>query len=420
MADAALPAEMPPDHGGHLAENIAYFARALRTAGLPLGPKAVLAAIEAVEAAGIGGKGDLYWTLHAVFVTRREQSAVFDQAFRIFWRRRALLERMMAEMMPVAPGDETKRQEAMKRVADAFAADAPPPPPPREPPQMELDARLTVSDREVLRSRDFEQMSAAEIAEAKKEIERLVLPLDAVPTRRFTPDAHGRLVDPRRSLRASLRAGGHAIDLRFRARAQKRPPLVAICDISGSMSQYSRIFLHFLHAMSKTGRKVHSFVFATELTNVSRMLQAHRDPDLALEACGKAVRDWDGGTRIGATLADFNKRWARRVLGQGAIVLFISDGLERQVGPDLAREMDRLHRSCRRLIWLNPLLRYDGFAPRAEGIRALLPLVDEFRTLHNLDSIADLCRALGKPGEAGADPARWLKAEHMTARAPAS
>jgi uncharacterized protein with von Willebrand factor type A (vWA) domain len=396
-----------PEHGGHLAENVAYFARALRAAGLPIGPKSVLEAVRAVEVAGIGGRDDLYWTLHAVFVKKREQSIVFDQAFRIFWRRRALIERMMAEMMPVAPGPE-QRKEALKRVADAFAGDLPPPPP-DEPPRMELDARLTVSDREVLRQRDFEQMSAEEIAAAKREIERLVLPLDAVRTRRFTPDPHGSLVDPRRSLRASLRTGGHSIELRFRAPAMKRPPLVAICDISGSMSQYSRVFLHFLHALSKTGRKVHSFVFATELTNVSRMLQAHRDPDLALDACGKAVRDWDGGTRIGATLERFNKQWARRVLGQGAIVLFISDGLERQVGPDLAREMDRLHRSCRRLIWLNPLLRFDGFAAKAEGIKTLLPHVDDFRTLHNLDSIADLCRALSDRG-GGADPMKWLKA----------
>ncbi len=406
-----------PDHDGHLAENIAYFARALRVAGLPIGPKSVLEAVEAVEAAGIGGKDDLYWTLHAVFVKKREQSLVFDQAFRIFWRRRALLERMMAEMMPSAPGDQEKRKEALKRVADAFAQSLPERPNlPEEPPQMELDARLTVSDREVLRHRDFEQMSAAEIAEAKKEIERLVLPLDAVPTRRFTADPHGRLIDPRRSLRASLRAGGHSIDLRFRSRAEKRPPLVAICDISGSMSQYSRIFLHFLHALSKTGRKVHSFVFATELTNVSRMLQAHKDPDLALDACGKSVRDWDGGTRIGQTIEKFNKRWARRVLGQGAIVLFISDGLERQVGPELAREMDRLHRSCRRLIWLNPLLRYEGFAAKAEGIKTLLPFVDEFRTLHNLDSIADLCTALSAKGGREADPNRWLKGEAIAPR----
>jgi uncharacterized protein with von Willebrand factor type A (vWA) domain len=371
----------------------------------------VLEAVQAVEVAGIGTRDDLYWTLHAVFVKKREQGIVFDQAFRIFWRRRALIERMMAEMLPVSPGDPAQRKDALKRVADAFTADLPPPPPaPDEPPRMELDARLTVSDREVLRQRDFEQMSALEIAEAKREIERLVLPLDAVKTRRFTPDPRGTLVDPRRSMRASLRTGGHSIELRFRAAAEKRPPLVAICDISGSMSQYSRIFLHFLHALSKTGRKVHSFVFATELTNVSRMLQAHRDPDLALDACGKAVRDWDGGTRIGATLERFNKQWARRVLGQGAIVLFISDGLERQVGPDLAREMDRLHRSCRRLIWLNPLLRFDGFSAKAEGIRTLLPHVDDFRSLHNLDSIADLCRVLGPGGARDGDPARWLKA----------
>jgi len=404
MADA-LP---ETGHGGHLPENIAYFARALRQAGLPVGPRTVMEAVEAVEVAGIGGRDDLYWTLHAVFVTKHEQTVIFDQAFRLFWRRRALVERMMAEMLPMAPGDPAKRQEALRRVADAFAGPQKPPEPREQPPEVELDARLTVSDLEVLRRRDFEQMSAAELAEAKRQIAKLVLPLDAVPTRRFVANSHGRLVDPRRSLRASLRAGGSMIELRHRSRANRRPPLVAICDISGSMSHYSRIFLHFLHALSKTGRRVHSFVFATQLTNVSRQLLAHKDPDLALRACGETVRDWDGGTRIGQTLELFNRRWARRVLGQGAIVLFISDGLERMVGPELTHEMDRLHRSCRRLIWLNPLLRYEGFAAKAQGIRGLLPHVDEFRTLHSLDSIADLCAALDAGQTRDADPLRWL------------
>lgn len=406
----------PPDVGGHLAENIAYFARALRVAGMPVGPKSVLEAVEAVEAAHVGTRDDLYWTLHAVLVKKREHSILFDQAFRIFWRRRALLEKMMAQFMREAPGD-TKREEALRRVADALYNE--PGQTPEKPPEkdIEMDMRMTVSDREVLRTKDFEQMSAAEIEQAKRQIARLVLPMNRVQVRRLRPDNRGKIIDPRRSLRASMRAGGAGIEMRFRSRAQKPPPLVAICDISGSMGQYSRIFLHFLHALSKTGRRVHSFVFATQLTNVTRLLKSHKDPDLALAACGQGVRDWDGGTRIGTTLFNFNKRWARRVLGQGPVVLLISDGLERQVGDDLAREMDRLHRSCRKLVWLNPLLRFDGFQPRAGGIRAMLPHVDEFRTVHSLESIDDLCRALGSETTREADPRRWLRLPRAEASA---
>lgn len=394
---------------GHLAENIAYFARALRVAGLPVGPGAVIEAVEAVEAAGIGHKSDFRATLHAVFVKKREHSVVFDQAFAIFWRRRALLERMMQAMMPEAPGTpDEKRKEALRRVSEALFNE---PPKGAENPEKQtiLDARMTVSDVEIFKSKDFEQMSSAELEDAKRQVVKLVLPLDAVPVRRMTPAPRGRFIDPRASLRASMRAGAAGIALRFRQREEKHPPLVAIVDISGSMSHYSQIFLHFLHALAKTGRKVHSFVYATELTNVSRAMQAHKDPDLALAAASKLVRDWDGGTRIGKAVGDFNRLWSRRVLSQGAVVLLITDGLERQGTEELKFAMDRLHRSCRRLIWLNPLLRYSAFEAKTAGIRAMLPHVDEFRTLHNLDSIADLCSALSATRSTGADPKRYLK-----------
>ena len=398
----------PASGTGHLAENIAYFGRALRAAGMPVGPGAMVDAVAAVEAAGLGHRGDFKATLQAVFVKKREHMPVFDQAFAIFWRRRALIERMMASMMPTAPGTpDQPRQEALRRVSEALYNDAG-----RKPEEVEeqkiLDARMTVSDVELFKVRDFEQMSSAEIEEAKRQVQKLVLPLDAVRQRRLRAAVRGRLIDPRGSLRATMRAGGGGIVLRRRDRVETHPPLVAIVDISGSMSRYSQVFLHFLHALSKTGRKVHAFVFATELTNVSRALQAHKDPDLALAAASKLVRDWDGGTRIGAALHLFNRQWSRRVLSGGAVVLLITDGLERQGTEELAFEMDRLHRSCRRLVWLNPLLRYSAFEAKAAGIRAMLPHVDEFRTLHNLNSIGDLCRALAGQATGAADPRRFL------------
>jgi uncharacterized protein len=394
---------------GHIAENIAFFARALRAAGIPVGPRTVLDAVDAVEVAGIGNKHDLYWTLHAVFVTRRDQSVLFDQAFRLFWRRRSLIEKMIHMLTPLSPmRKESDEPKPLARVADAMFGGVREEQP-VERPKIELDARMTMSDMDVFRSKDFEQMSALEIEEAKREIARLVLPMDEVTMRRWQASSRGRIVDPRRTLRASMRGGGAVIDLKFRAHQVKHPPIVAICDISGSMGDYSRLFLHFLHSLSKSGRRVQAFLFATELTNVTPMLKATKDPEIALHQCGKTVRDWDGGTRISSALAAFNKRWARRVLSGGAIVLFISDGLERQLDDMLPREMDRLHRSCRRLVWLNPLLRYNAFEAKASGIRALLPHVDEFRAIHSLRSMRELCEALGAGRDRDADPARWLK-----------
>lgn len=378
---------------GRFADNIAYFARALRNAGLPVGPGAVLDAITAVEAARIGTREDFYWTLHAVFVKRHEHSILFDQAFRIFWRRRALIEKLIAQMSPLAPGGprEEKPQAGALRVAEALAT------PRQEQPERiektEFSGRLTVSDREVLKAKDFAQMSASEIAMAKHLIAEMSLPHDEMITRRYLPDPRGRRVDPRRTFRRSLRGGGAGIDLVYRTSAVRHAPVVALIDISGSMAEYTQILLHFLHTIAEKRRRVHSFVFATRLTNISRELTS-RDPDEALARASKRVQDWEGGTRIAHALHDFNHHWSRRVLGQGAIVLLFTDGLERNVTRDLTFEMDRLKRSCRRLIWLNPLLRFEAFEAKASGIRAMLPHVDEFRPIHNLTSMEQLCRAL--------------------------
>ena len=392
---------------GRLAENILYFARALRAAGIPVGPGAVMDALAAVEAAGVGTRDDFYWTLHAVLVKRHEHSLIFDQAFRIFFRRRGMLDKLLAAMLPQAPPrEDEKAPPGAQRIQEALLsslAEAE-----RKPPQLEVDARLTVSDREVLQKKDFAQMTAAEIAAAKDAIKRLVLSIDEVKTRRLAPHRHGHLVDIRRTLRASLKAGGAVIDLKYFGPRTKSPPIVALLDISGSMSQYTRLFLHFLHAVTDARKRVHTFLFGTRLTNVTRALKS-RDPDEALAACSSAVPDWSGGTRIATSLHSFNKKWARRVLTQGAIVLLITDGLERDPDDKLAFEIDRLHRSCRRLIWLNPLLRCDRFEAKAKGIRVMLPHVDEFRPIHNLEAIADLCRALSADAARPLPPRQWLR-----------
>jgi hypothetical protein len=384
---------------GLLAENVAFFARALRGAGLKVGPGSVLDAVSALEAGGLGGRADVYWTLHATFVKRHEDFPVFDQAFRLFWRRRALIEKMMALLSPEAlapPKPDAKPEAGALRVADAFT-------PPKQAEEdvirelVEFTGRLTISERETLKSRDFAQMTTDEIAKAKALIARLRLPDDRLATRRLKAAARPGQVDMRRTLRRSLRGGGAMIDLAFRKREEKPPPLVALVDISGSMAEYSRLILHFLHALGDHRRKVHAFTFGTRLTNITRLMRA-KDPDEALALCGKAAPDWEGGTRIGQALHDFNRLWSRRVLGGGAVVLLFTDGLERQGLEQLAFEADRLGRSCRRLIWLNPLLRYDAFEARAGGIRTLMPHVDAFRPTHNLASMEALVQALSDSG----------------------
>lgn len=407
----SAPVEATP---GRLADNIVYFARILRDAGLPVGPASVIDAIRAVEIGGIAQREDLYWTLHAVLVTRREHHVIFDEAFRIYWRNRQLVEKMLAMMSPVArpAAAPEKPKAAASRVANAMSAgqkDAKT----VERPEVEVDARMTVSEKEILQGKDFAQMSAAEIAKAKEALKSLRLPADEVAIRRLVPTPRGRLVDPRGSMRATLRSGGELIRLVHRDRKTIHPPIVALLDISGSMSQYSRIFLHFLHALTEKRRRVSTFLFGTRLTNITRQLRL-RDPDEALDATSAMVADWAGGTRIATAIETFNRVWSRRVLGQGAIVLLITDGLERDTDEDLGRAMDRLHRSCRRLIWLNPLLRFDGFEARARGVRLMLPHVDEFRSVHNLESIETLCAAISGNGPAVSarlrDPRAWLAA----------
>jgi uncharacterized protein with von Willebrand factor type A (vWA) domain len=385
---------------GRFATNIMHFARALRAAGMPVGPGKVLDAIRAVEAVGIGRRADFYWTLHAVFVNRRDQRELFDQAFHIFWRKPDLLEKAMQLLLPQIEAAEAAPQEIARRLAEALA--------PRQQPgagetpedakeTIELDATLTFSAKEILQHKDFEDMSADEVAQAKALIRAMQLPIRSVPTRRFRPDPSGWRVDLRKTLRRSLHGGGAMIDLAKKRRIRRHPPLVILCDISGSMERYSRMLLHFMHAVTNDRDRVHCFVFGTRITNITRQLR-QRDVDVALAKVGDAVEDWSGGTRIGHCLHEFNRVWSRRVLAQGAVVLLITDGLDRDAGEGLEREMERLHKSCRRLVWLNPLLRWEGYAPLAAGSRAIIRHVDDFRPVHNLESLAGLTAALARIG----------------------
>lgn len=395
---------------GLLAANVMHFARLLRRAGLPVGPADTVAAASALTAIDPSNRAEFRSALRAVMVHRHEHRAVFDQAFALFWRSPdaaragAALGLMDGQKRP-APAPP---KVGARRVAEALGAPRKPPQEREKPPL--IDAALTTSAQERLQTMDFETMGAADIAAAKREIKRLALPLDRRPTRRLRPDPRGSSTDLRATLRRSLRRGGEILEIASRRRQTRPPPLVVICDISGSMVRYARILLHFLHALANERDRVHVFLFGTRLSNVTRQLR-HRDAEMAFQMLSHVVPDWSGGTRIGETLAEFNRHWARRVLGQGAVVLLLTDGLDRDGGRGLGPAMDRLHRSCRRLVWLNPLLRWDGFAPKSQGIRAMLPHVDEFRPVHNLASLAALVDLLSRPSSAGErSPRAWAAA----------
>jgi len=386
---------------------VLHFARALRSAGLPVGTDRAMAAVQAVAAAGFTERGDFHAALRACLISRPEHRVVFDQAFRLFWRDPRFMDHMMGLIAPMVRGVQEERRAGAgeRRAAEgllsgADRADR------REDPEegavIEIDAAGTVSEEERLRTLDFEQMSAAEMAAARRVIAGLSLPMRPILSRRTTARP-GRLVDWRGTMRDAARTGD-VLAMATRRRRERWPNLVVLCDISGSMSAYSRAVLQFVHAVAnRKGQgwaKVHAFTFGTRLTNITRHL-AERDVDAALAAAGAEAQDWAGGTRIGSCIGAFNRDWSRRVMGQGAVVILITDGLDRDPGEGLAAAMERLRLSARSVVWLNPLLRWEGFAPRARGIAAMLPHVTSFRAGHNIASLEGLAAAVADPGDAG-------------------
>jgi uncharacterized protein len=374
-----------------LAVNVAHFVRLLRRAGFALGPGDALDAQRAVAAVDVMRKEQFYAALHAVLVRRRADHELFDEAFRLFWRDPMGADSALALLLPQVrtPTNRT----ISRRLSEAWRPPSPAAPPHEVQTPPRVDTFLAYSPDEVLRTRDFDQMSAEELARARELVKRLDARVRTIATRRTRPASTGRHLDPARTVRDALRRGGEIGQLRHQRRLERPPAVVALCDISGSMGRYSEMLLRFFHALIAHRGRGHVFVFATHLSNITRTLR-HRDVDRALAQAGDEVTDWASGTRLGECLREFNLAWSRRVLAQGAVVLLVTDGLERDDESVLRVEAARLRRSCRRLVWLNPLLRYAGFEPKAGGVQALLPNVDEHRPVHDLDSLESLARAL--------------------------
>jgi uncharacterized protein len=382
-----------------ISENIVHFARVLRSAGMPIGPDRVLAAMTAVEHVGLFRREDVHAALSAVMLDRHEQQTIFDAAFDAFWRDPKLLEQLMYLLLPKISGrgDKTVQPRA-NRLAEALAAPRPPEPPNpannTADEELSFDTSFTFSERERLQQADFESMTTAEFELAKKLAEQLPLPVAPVRRRRHEAARKGRL-DLRATLQHMAR-NPHTLTPAFTRERRELPTLVVLLDISGSMERYARLLLHYVHGLTRRYLKVHTLVFGTRLTNITRSLR-HRDPDVALLHADQQVLDWKGGTRIASCLEEFNRDWARRLLGSNAALLLMTDGLDRDDQGDLAHAAAQLRRLAHQIVWLNPLLRFDGFEPRAAGVRALLPHVDRFLPVHNLASLADLGRALRAP-----------------------
>ncbi len=400
--------------GEKLSDNVLYFARVLRSAGIPIGSGRILDAIKAINKIGLADKSIFYWALHSVFVHKNEHREIFDQAFKIFWKNPRLLEKMMQLALPRlntgTPG--ASDADINRRVQEAFNTDNMSKENyvhPSTEDELKFDAVMTYSESELLQGMDFEQMSSDEINKAKKVIAQMNLSIPQVKSRRFKNSSLRRKIDLRQSLKGANKFCGEYIPLRYKSRKDKNPPIIAICDISGSMSRYSRMLLHFMHVLTTLRNDVHTFLFGTRLTNVTRFLR-FKDVDEALAATSSAVEDWSGGTRIGDCLKDFNFNWSRRVLGPGAIVLFITDGLDRGGGIGLSKQIKLIQKSSKRLIWLNPLLRYEEFAPKPTGVKAILPYVDEFRPIHSLESMDQLVNALSETNlQSRFNMAPWLQ-----------
>jgi uncharacterized protein len=376
-----------------LLDNLLIFGRMLRRAGVDVHPGRLLDVIEALGYVKLGARDEVYHTCRALLVHRHEQLAVFDRAFDAFWR----------EHSGAQAGNTSRQNESRPSVVaiedilqlddPAAAAGADEPADDASSPER---AVKTWSDAGGIADKDFAAFTPDELAEADAALSRLVWTPGVRRTRRWVR-GRGPRIDLRRAIAESLRTGGEIVQLPRRARRVHPRPLVLLCDVSGSMERYSRLLLHFAHAVTRRQQRVEAFLFSTQLTRITRQLRALR-AEHALAAVSRSVPDWSGGTRIGGAVKEFHRRWGRRVLNGGPVVLLISDGWDRGDPEELRNQIARLQRSCHRLVWLNPLIGTADYAPLTRGLQAALPFVDDFlpaRTLHNLADLAVHLNALG-------------------------
>ncbi|HRW07129.1 MAG TPA: VWA domain-containing protein [Caldilineaceae bacterium] len=371
---------------GQLLRNAVLFGRMLRALGIEVTPTQMVDLVDSLHFVDIRSRRDFKHSARAVLVNQREQIPLFDEAFDLFWQARREGELLELDLGTLLQKHQQQEMELYRRNPSAGESQS-------DSQEPEEERLLTYSDRELLRQKDFARLDDEELVTVQRMMQGIQWQLEPRRTRRHVRARQGQLIDLRRTMRQTLRHGGEVMQFTYRERKTKRRPVVLICDISGSMERYSRVLLQFIYIVTSRLDRVESFVFSTRLTRITRQLQ-RRNIDDALREASAVVHDWAGGTRIGEAIRTFNYDWARRVLNQGAVVMIISDGWDRGDVQLLGREMDRLHRSCHRLIWLNPLLGAEDYQPLVRGIQAALPHIDDFLPVHNLASLEQLAAIL--------------------------
>jgi uncharacterized protein with von Willebrand factor type A (vWA) domain len=388
-----MQADNHPSLRGHLLANLLHFGRMLRKLGVGVSSRQIYELGEALSWIDLARKEDFYHATRCFLVHKAEDLEVFNRAFDLFWTQvfQGFVQLATQPMKPQEgeSSDELRKGErkTIKERSGATILE------PDEVDQVTFEESVisgTYSPLEVLAQKDFAELSAEELEIAKNIVRKMVWQLDRRRSRRQVRAAkRADYLDLNRSIRQSMNQGGELIQLAWQRRKTKPRPLIVICDVSGSMERYSRMFLHFLYALVQESRQVEVFVFGTSLSRLTPALR-HSEVDIALEKVSQVVLDWSGGTRIGASLKQFNFHWSRRVLGRGAVVIIISDGWDRGELELLEREISRLHRSVARLSWFNPLLGARDYQPLVGGIQTILPHVDDFLSLHNLHSFRQL------------------------------
>ncbi len=380
-----------------LAENIVLFTRLLRATGMRLGTASAIDATKAATVIELANKRFFFHALQATLVKRPEDNTLFEQAFILFWQNPKFQERIRNLLIPQINKPEQNEQsneEILRRLQDALG-NKPPKPMDDDIDKIEIDASTTASERAYLKNKDFQMMSTEEIRDAVIAIQALKLKMPQRLTYRFAPDTLGRKINIRHSLRQARKSTGLVIPKRGKRKQEDRA-IVILLDISGSMESYTRIMLHFIHALSQQHTHVQSFIFGTKLTNITNHLK-NKDIDLSLQEVSKAAEDWSGGTRIKDSIEEFNQTWSRRVLSGSPYVLLITDGLEQNHDVNLASVVKKLQMCSKRLLWLNPLLRFKEFSPKSTSIKQIIANVDAFLPIHSLTSINELVTIIASP-----------------------
>ena len=379
-----------------LEKNIIFFARLLRASGISLSSDSILEAIESIRLVGVENKKSFFYALQTCLIKRPEDMKIFAQAFSLFWQNPKFRDRIRDLLLPQTrmQGAEEEKEELAKRIQDTLSTPENAKSRVVEEETLLIDTSGTASDNQLFKDKDFEMMSKDELQMASQSIKELLIKIPRRPFRRSENSSLGKQVSTRESLREAKRNFGSVLPKLVKKKEVSRPVIVLL-DISGSMENYSRMMIHFVHNLMQKHKKVHAFLFGTKLTNISFHIK-NKDIDVALKEISKATNDWAGGTRIRDSIFTFNKKWVRRVSSSNSIIFLITDGLDRDHSTDLLEQMERLQKSCYKLVWLNPLLRFKDFLPKSISIKRILLNVDAFLPVHSIESMQNLTSLISK------------------------